>query len=117
MKLKELRKSKGLTQEEIANLIKVAPSTYRGYEANSSEPTIDTLIKLANIFTISLDELCERNFNQIELTPYQREVYNKLPNLNEEQCSALMSIINMFSSPTTQEDLTNARLIKKYGDK
>ena len=118
MNLKTYRKSKNLTQERISELINVAPSTYRGYEANTSEPTIETLKKLADIFQISLDELCDRQFkNQIKLEPYQREIYNLLPTLTKEQCSAILSMINAFNVPTTKEDLLTAQLIKKYGDK
>jgi len=118
MNLKKYRNNKKLTQEKIANLINVAPSTYRGYESNSNEPTIATLIKLSKIFEISLDELCENPFNKkIELQPYQNEIYKELPKLNETQCGAIMSMIKAFNIPTTEEDLLNARLIKKYGDK
>ena len=62
MKLKELRKRNKLTQKELAQIINVAPTTYLGYEKETSEPTIATLIQLANYFNVSLDYLCNREW-------------------------------------------------------
>ena len=59
MRLKELRKQKEKTQEDIAKILNVAVSTYRGYENKTSEPTIDTLKKIADFYNVSLDYLCE----------------------------------------------------------
>ncbi len=59
-KLKELRKQHGLTQEELSNYLGIKLSTYKQYETDRTEPNIDTLIKLANYYDISLDFLCER---------------------------------------------------------
>lgn len=60
MKLKELRKEKGLTQQDIANLLKIPKSTYGFYEVGKTEPNIETLKKLANFYDVSLDFLCDR---------------------------------------------------------
>lgn len=63
MKLKELRKEKKQTQDDIAKLLNVAHSTYNGYEKETSEPTIETLKKLADYYNVSLDYLVGRSFN------------------------------------------------------
>ncbi len=79
MDLKILRKNKAVTQEEVAKYLNVAPSTYRGYEANTSEPNIETMIKLANYFDVSLDYLCGRQFNnQVGYIPEDRKELVKL---------------------------------------
>lgn len=59
MKLKELRKQKNLTQGDIAKFLNVAISTYRGYENKTSEPTIDTLKKIADYYGVTVDYLIE----------------------------------------------------------
>lgn len=55
--LKRLRESKNLTQLEIANIIGVNRTTYTKYETGDSEPNIETLIKLANLFETSIDTI------------------------------------------------------------
>ena len=72
--LKNLRLKQKLTQKDVAKIINVAPTTYLGYEKGLSEPTIATLIKLANYFDVSLDFLCERdNQTQIGYIPEDRK--------------------------------------------
>ena len=62
MNLKILRKQAGLTQGEVAKLINVNQRTYSGYETKFSEPNIETLIKLADYYNVSLDYLVGREF-------------------------------------------------------
>lgn len=62
MRLKELRKNKNLSQEKIGELLNVTQRTYGGYELETSEPNIETLCKLADIYGVSLDYLIGREF-------------------------------------------------------
>ena len=63
MNLRILRKKAGLTQEEISKILNVNQRTYSGYETKFSEPNLETLIKLANYYNVSLDYLVGREFN------------------------------------------------------
>ncbi len=58
--LKSLRKSKNMTQQDIANRINVTQSAYAHYEAGRKEPNIRTLILLAEIHKTSIDYLVGR---------------------------------------------------------
>lgn len=56
-KIQELRKQKGFTQEDLADLIEVDRS-YMGFvERGERNPTLDKLIKIANALKITLSEL------------------------------------------------------------
>ncbi|WP_419154458.1 helix-turn-helix transcriptional regulator [Weissella bombi] len=59
MRLKELRKAEGLTQTDVTNELKTTRQNIHSYEANKTEPRIDTLIKLADYFDMSVDYLIE----------------------------------------------------------
>ena len=61
--IKFYRKSMGLTQEQLAKLLNGKKSLVSNYENGYSTPDIHTLVKLADIFQVSLDELVDRNFN------------------------------------------------------
>ena len=56
-KLYELRKEKGLSQEELANHLEVTRQTVSKWELGDSTPDLDKLVLLAELFEISLDEL------------------------------------------------------------
>lgn len=56
-RLKQARKSKGYTQESIAQKIGVKKSTFSGYESGNSEPDMEKLIKIMNILEIDANYL------------------------------------------------------------
>lgn len=71
--LKELREDKGLTQLELANILKVSRQSVSGYENGMVEPTINTLIKLADLYNCSLDYLVGRSKDKHNLNLYSVE--------------------------------------------
>lgn len=56
-RLKELRLEKGMTQQQIASLLNIKQQSYTRYEYGTGEPSLQTLIKLAEIFEVSTDYL------------------------------------------------------------
>ena len=56
-KLYELRKQKGLSQEELANKLNVSRQPVSKWELGDSTPDMEKLIVLSDLFEISLDEL------------------------------------------------------------
>lgn len=60
MRLKELRKVKGMTQCEVAKVIGYSSLSYARYEKGEREPDISTLCKLADFFVVSVDYLLGR---------------------------------------------------------
>ena len=56
-KLQELRKQKGLTQEELAELLFVSRTAISKWESGRGFPNIESLKALAKTFCVSLDEL------------------------------------------------------------
>ncbi|WP_295581817.1 helix-turn-helix domain-containing protein [uncultured Oscillibacter sp.] len=55
--LLELRKKAGLTQTELAPQIGISWRAYQNYERGQREPTLSTLVALADFYAISVDEL------------------------------------------------------------
>lgn len=56
-KLYNLRKQKGLSQEELANRLNVSRQTISKWEVGDSTPDMENLIAISSLFEISLDEL------------------------------------------------------------
>lgn len=56
-KLRHLRKERGLTQQELAEKVMVAPSTIGMYEQGRREPDTSTLSKLCQVLHVSVDYL------------------------------------------------------------
>ena len=60
LRLRELRKSRRLTQAQVAAGINCSAATYSRYENGSRQPSMDTLLKLAEFFGVSMDYLYGR---------------------------------------------------------
>lgn len=56
-KLQELRKNKGMTQEELAQSIFVSRTAVSKWESGRGYPNIDSLKELAKFFSVTVDEL------------------------------------------------------------
>lgn len=54
-RLAELRKDKGLTQQEFADLMSLSKSAISSYERNLTTPDDDTKVRFARFFNVSLD--------------------------------------------------------------
>ena len=56
-RLKELRQTKNLRQEQVAKLIGVNKSAISSYENDLRQPSFDILVRLANLYRVSTDYL------------------------------------------------------------
>ena len=60
-KLQELRKNKGLTQEELAEALYVSRTAISKWESGRGYPSIDSLKEIARYFSVTIDELLSSN--------------------------------------------------------
>ena len=56
-KLQELRKGRGLTQEELAEALYVSRTAISKWESGRGYPSIDSLKEISNYFSVTIDEL------------------------------------------------------------
>ena len=56
-KLQELRKQKGLTQEELAGILSVSRTAISKWESGRGYPNIDSLKAIAKYFSVTIDQL------------------------------------------------------------
>ena len=65
--LKLLRRRHGYTQGQVALLLKVNRSTYAYYELGKTRPKIATLQALSNLYSVSIDDLLNKNFENLNV--------------------------------------------------
>ncbi len=56
-RLKELRKEKNISQQHLAEILQIRQQSYARYEANTSEPSYEMLVRIAQFFDVSTDYL------------------------------------------------------------
>ena len=83
LKLRELRKSRRLTQAQVAEGIHCSAATYSRYEHGARQPSIEMLERLADFFGVSVDYLLGRALLQEgDLSSYERDMllsFRKVP--------------------------------------
>lgn len=56
-KLRDFRRAKGYTLENMAHELNISASTYRKVEMNETKLTVERLIKITEILEIELDDI------------------------------------------------------------
>ena len=107
-KLKMLRKKKGLTQQEVAELVHVERGVYTNWELGNRNPNYENLSMLVCIFDVSLDYLLG---DYLEIS---KERYLKLKKQKEEKKN-LFSV--RLKELRLKKGLTQTELGEKVGVK
>ena len=79
--LRELRKSKGFTQEELATKINVVRQTVSKWEKGLSVPDADSLQKIADVLDVEVSQLLGAN---VETEASKNEIAEQLSRINEQ---------------------------------
>ena len=89
-KLQELRKKKGLTQEELAEALYVSRTAVSKWELGRGYPNIDSLKEISKFFSVSIDELLS---GEKLLSIAEKENKSNIKNM----CDLLFCIVDLFS--------------------
>lgn len=88
-KLKELRSSRGLTQEELAEALFVSRTAISKWESGRGYPSIDSLKEISTFFSVTIDELLS---GEKLLSIAKKENKSNIQSL----CSILIGFIDLF---------------------
>ena len=79
-KLKNARKEKGITQEHAAELLDVSRQTISNWETDKSYPDVNSLIRLSEVFHVSIDILIKGDIEKMkeQIKTEDREQFYKL---------------------------------------
>ena len=89
-KLQELRKSRGLTQEDLAEILYVSRTAVSKWESGRGYPSIDSLKDISKFFSVSVDDLLS---GEKLLSLAQNENKANIRNM----CDLLFGITDLFS--------------------
>lgn len=70
-RLNQTRKSKGVTAQQMADLLHINIRSYRAYESADRSPNLEILVKIADILEVSTDYLlCRDDFLKSHVTSF-----------------------------------------------
>lgn len=94
-KLKQIRESYGLTQERVAEYLGLGPRYISDIERNKTKGSIDTLIKLCNIYNITPNDLLnEYIYFDIEKSNLDLSGFYSLNSTHKQMILDLIKFLN-----------------------
>lgn len=120
-RLKRLRKMRGFTANQVAEMVGIARSTYAGYESDHRQPPLETLQRLASVLNTSTDYLIGLTDNPFPKEPTRdinkllREKdlhFNGVP-LSEEELKPLRDILEIIVRERLPKIIEQSKDVKK----
>jgi len=101
-RLRQLRSERNITQTRLAELLNVDQRVYSRWERGVVRPHFDTIVKIADILNVSIDELAARNDSKdsnVEMkirNPELHRLCQKVNLLSDEDQKALTIVLGSF---------------------
>lgn len=96
--IKQLRETKGLTQERFAEKIGISVPSLSNLERAVHHPKPETIDKICEVFKITPDVLCLSLQKDSSKTDIIRNINIHLNNLNKSQLEQITQIIETFNN-------------------
>lgn len=105
--LKYLRKNVlGLTQEQMAEKLKVSPTQYKNYEQGRSQPAIDKLIEMCKILEIPADYLLRTKDKRYENFA-TAALFQELQNMDSDKSESIFFVLQKLYELKNQSSNDN----------
>ena len=95
-KIKQLRKSKGISQEGLASMLKINRNYLSRIETGKSEPTSSILKNIAEIFSIDLNSLLDIADEENKNTDKIRYVVDNCRYLHDKDLDFIVRIMSIM---------------------
>ena len=111
-RLRLLRSARQITQARLAELLEVNPRVYNRWERGLATPQLDTVVRIADILQVSLDELAARTPPTTEPRIRNHELlnlYQQVDDLPDAEQQALILVIDSLVKKAQVQKVVNRR--------
>jgi len=77
-KLRQCREKTGMSQEKVAERLCVTRQAVSKWENGVNEPDINTILKLSDIYSVTLDDLLREDLTIIHKLAYKEKLFKRL---------------------------------------
>ncbi|HRP52093.1 MAG TPA: helix-turn-helix domain-containing protein [Fluviicola sp.] len=92
--LKVIRKFYKKSQEEVASDLGLTRSSYSGYENGIAEPSIETLLGVSNYYSIPIDSLITKDFEQFSESDWASVASGLYADINGSKLRVLTAVVD-----------------------
>ncbi|MDO4746435.1 MAG: helix-turn-helix transcriptional regulator [Bacillota bacterium] len=98
MNLKEIRTSRELKVQDVADYLCCLPSVYSRYENGKREPSVDVLLKLSKLYQVSVDYLIGNDqVVDTSITKNEAKLLNAMRQADERAYHDALTILELHS--------------------
>ena len=94
--LKTLRSEKGLTQEQLAEMVNVSRRSVSRWETGSNLPDLDVLMELADYYQVELRELLDGERKSEQMDPVLKETALKVAEYSNEEKKRITTTVLVY---------------------
>lgn len=91
--IKKAREAKGMTREQLSEIIGYAPRHIQAIENEGKYPSIELFIQLITLFDVSVDEYIFPN-KEVKKSSVRRRLDAQLDNLDDKELSVIEATVN-----------------------
>ena len=95
--LKELRKEKGLTQEQFSEIMNVSGRTVSRWETGSNMPDLDILVMISEYYNVELKELLNGERESGKMDKDMKETVLKAADYSNDEKMRMMKKLHIFA--------------------
>lgn len=110
-KILELRKKKGLSQEQLGEEINVTRQTISNWELGETTPNSEQLIEIADIFEISVDELIGHKIKYRKNNKREIVLYLIIGVLSIVSIASISLLLNNSKEPVNENPIEKSTII------
>ena len=89
--LKQHRRAKGFTHKQVADYLGLERSTYTNYELGKTEPRLNVLLKLCELYDVSVGEVLQGNASELDI-----QIYAMLRGLSDSRKKSLIEYMRSY---------------------
>ncbi|EDH6260726.1 helix-turn-helix transcriptional regulator [Salmonella enterica subsp. enterica serovar Agbeni] len=109
-RLRLLREARNLSQVRLAELLNVDPRVYNRWEKGASAPHLDTVVNIADVLQVSMDELVGRRSvtDDVKIRNHTlHALWQKADMLPDSDQQALIAVLDSFVKKAMMEQVMN----------
>ncbi|SOE73537.1 Helix-turn-helix [Burkholderia sp. OK233] len=111
-RLRLLRSARKITQVRLAELLEINPRVYNRWERGIATPQLDTVVRIADILQVTLDELAGRAPVSAKPRIHNQKLlnlYQQVDSLPDAEQQALILVIDSFVRKAQVQKVVNRR--------
>ena len=115
-RLRLLREARQITQTRLASLLEVDPRVYNRWERGTATPLFETVVRIADLLQVSLDELAGRSASITDPKIHNSELlnlYQQVDSLPDASQQALVLVIDGMVKQAQMEKVVGKQSAKR----